>query len=152
MVSIEFRKTVLDWMKKQDNQFVEDQSDTILPDSKTSSGSKDSSVDLQKLQLSAFNGFEHQRDIPKVNLNWGTHSTPDALATDIDEKMVFPNPSNNYVSCFRDFNSLPFEATNILGQYMLKPGGSTQPYDQQSSPKPEKPCTLAAIQSGTYST
>ncbi|KAL8214363.1 hypothetical protein R6Q57_003812 [Mikania cordata] len=155
LASIEFRKTILDWMKTQDNQFVEDQwgsSGIILPDSKTSSSSKDSSVDLQKLQLSAFNGFEPPSDIPKVNLNLGTHSTPEDLATDIEEEMVLPNPSNNYVSRFRDFNSLPFEATHILGQFMLKLGGSTQPYDRQSTPQLGNPCTLPIIRSGAYST
>ncbi|KAD6453112.1 hypothetical protein E3N88_07817 [Mikania micrantha] len=146
LASIEFRKTILEWMKTQDNQFVEDQwgsSGILLPDSKTSSDTKDSSGDLQKLQLSAFNGFEPPRDIPKVNLNLGTHSTPEALAADIEEEMVLPNPSNNSVSLFRDFNSLrPFEATNIWGQSMPTPGGSPPSYgrhkDMAGSPGGEK--------------
>ncbi|KAL8239379.1 hypothetical protein R6Q59_015947 [Mikania micrantha] len=146
--SIAFRKSVLDWMKKQDKQFVEAQSESfgiILSDSKTSFGSEDGSVDWQMLQLPEFSGSKIPRDIQKVSLNLGTHSTYDALATNVEE-MILLNPSNNSDFYNGDFLG-PFEATNIWGQLMPKPGGSSPSYDRQSTPLLKKPYSFSANRS-----
>ncbi|KAL8261482.1 hypothetical protein R6Q59_025531 [Mikania micrantha] len=126
MASIEFHNTFLDWMKQQDKQFVETfsgASGIILSRSVISSGSKDGSVDLQKLPLPEFSGFQPPRDVQKENLTLDINSTPDALTTNVEER-ILSNPSNTYVFHYGDPLQL-FEATHIWGQVISKPGWVT---------------------------